>query len=188
MIGEITKAILDECAALLQGTGAEIILKTNFKKMEDESYSGNFILLDVQDAPDSLMYMGGLTRMDWKFAFNSYNFQPDAYNDDTSDYSTSLMNFIDIVRQHFTAGYSNQQWFTAGMNTIFNTYGFQFTFGGVFVAEAIEKDGVTMGWGVIMESTGLDDTTLSIIESAARLQTVNQVNNPPFTPQPIPIS
>lgn len=177
MIGEILNAVLLECRALLEGTGAEVILKTNLKQMTKENYSGNFILLDVQDAPESLQYPGGLTRMDWKFGFNSYNFEPDAYVDDQTGYATSLLNFIDMIRQHFTNGLDNAAWLTQGMTDIFNLFGFQYTFGGVTVAEAVEADGFIMGYKIDMESTALDQGTLAIVDSSSPLQNVVQHQN-----------
>lgn len=102
MIGEILQAIEDEAKELLSGTGASVMLKTNFMPKKTPDNSGYFILLGIEDAPDSLQYPGGLTRMDWNWAFNSYNWEPDAYNDDHSGYSTSLLNFIDRIRAHFS--------------------------------------------------------------------------------------
>jgi hypothetical protein len=171
-IGEILFAVLKECKALLSGSGAEIILKTNLKKLDREAYSGNFILIDWTDAVDSLQYPNGLTRMDWKIGFNAYNIQPDAYVDDPTDYSTALLNFIDQVRQHFESGLVNDWWLTQGMTDIWNQYGFQFTFGGVGVAEAVELNGLLMGWRIEMETTALDSVTRSIVESTGVLEHV----------------
>lgn len=181
MKGEILHAILFECKKLLEGSGADIILKTNFKSIvKGGTYSGNFILLDMQDGLDSLQFPGGLTRMDYKFSFNSYNYEPNTYVDDGSGYSEDLLNFIDMIRQHFSNGLDNNAWLTQEMTDIFNDYGFEFTFGGIGVAEAIETDGLMMGDSIIMESTALDAATLSIVPSASPLQTVKQVDNPPF--------
>lgn len=185
MIGEILNAVLQECKALLEGTGAEVILKTNMKSMVKESYSGNLILVDISDAPDSKQYANGLTQVDWKFGFNSYNYEPDAYVDDATGFSTKLLDFIDTIRQHFTSGLVNDAWLTQGMTDIFNQYGFQYTFGGIGVAEAVETDGLIMGYRIDMESTALDEATLSIIDSTSTLQKVQQVGNPPFTPPPV---
>ena len=182
MIGEITDAVLKECKELLQGTGAEVIFKTNLNQMSKETYSGNFVLLDILDAPDSKQYPGGLTQMEWKYCFNSYNFEPDSFVDDVTGYSTDLLNFIDTIRQHFSSAQGNDGWLTDDMRNVQEQYGFQFTFGGLTVAEAVEKDGIVMGYKIDMETTALDAATLYLVQSGSVLEHVNQVGNPPFQP------
>lgn len=102
MVGQILQAVLDETQELLSGTGAMVIFKTDFLPKNLPDNNGNFILLAIEDASESLQFPGGLTQMNWKFSFNSYNYSPDAYNDDKSGYSTSLLNFVDTIRQHFS--------------------------------------------------------------------------------------
>lgn len=182
MIGEITQAILDEASALLSSTGAMVILKTNFLPKKSPDNTGNFILLGIEDAPESQQYPGGLTRMDWKWAFNSYNWEPDAYNDDHSGYSTTLLDFIDTVRQHFSlAGLGRTGWLTPGMQNIFNLYGFQFTLTGLTNADAIDENGLIMGFKIGFDSTAIDNVTL-YTENDTVLLTVEQIDNPPFSP------
>jgi hypothetical protein len=103
MLGEILKAILDEGKALLAGSGAQLMLRTNFLIKETPDTTGNFVLLSVDDASTSGQYPGGLTQMDWRWYFGSYNYEPDAMVDDPSNYSTSLLNFIDTIRRHFSS-------------------------------------------------------------------------------------
>lgn len=184
MIGEILDAVLQECKALQSGTGASVMLKTNLAAMKKESYSGNFILLDIQDAQPSEQYPNGLTRMDWKFSFNTYQFEGDAMVDDNSGYATSLLNYIDMIRRHFSSGLINNLWLTQGMRDVWDNYGFQFTFGGITVADALEENGFLMGWKIDMESTALDDETSSIKPSNSGLEIVTQINNPPFDNMP----
>lgn len=104
MTGEILDAVLNEIQALLEGTGAMVMLKTNFKPGKAPDNTGNFVLLGLPDAEETFQYPGGLTRVDWQWALNSYNYEPDAMHDDKSGYSTSLLNFIDTVRRHFSIG------------------------------------------------------------------------------------
>lgn len=184
MIGEISDAVLQECKALQSGTGASVMLKTNLAAMKKESYSGNFILLDIQDAQPSEQYPNGLTRMDWKLSFNTYQFEGDAMVDDNSGYATGLLNYIDGIREHFSSGLVNNLWLTAAMTTVWETWGFQFTFGGITVADALEESGFLMGWKIDMESTALDPNTLSIVPSANPLENVTQIGNPPFDNMP----
>lgn len=193
MIGEITNAILNEIKALLSSTGAQVILKTNFQPKKLPDNNGNLVLLDIQAAPDSVQYPGGLTRMDWSWGLNSYNWEPDAYVDDETDYSTSLLNFIDTIRQHFSrslpgalqiSGDTNL-WLTESMTNIFDVYGFQFTLTGVTNADALDQDGLIMGFRIGFDSTAFDNSTLFVNDNVS-LQTASQVNNPPFGPnQPI---
>lgn len=104
MIGPILNAVLKECRALLAGDGSTVMLRTNFLKKGTPDNPGNFLLLDFGDAPDSVQYPGGLTRMDWRWGLNAYNYEPDAYVDDETDYSADLLNYIDKVRVHFELG------------------------------------------------------------------------------------
>jgi|GEM_PF-2401905 len=104
MTGPILDAVENEIQAVLEGTGAMLMLKTNFKPGKMPDNSGNFVLLGFDEADDTFQYPGGLTRADWHWSLNSYNYEPDAYHDDTTGYSTNLLNFIDLIRRHFSLG------------------------------------------------------------------------------------
>lgn len=104
MTGPILNAVMDEIQALLEGTGAMLMLKTNFKPGNLPDNTGNFVLLGFDEAEDTFQYPGGLTRVDWHWSLNSYNYEPDAYHDDPTIYSAGLLNFIDKVRRHFSLG------------------------------------------------------------------------------------
>lgn len=230
MIGEILNSILLECKALLSGTGAQTILKTQFKPSKLPDTNGNFVLLSLEDAPDTTQYPGGLTRCDWKWSFNSYNWEPDAYVDDDTGYSTSLLIFIDQIRQHFSLGpfgngivtsagilivgkiyqvangtidYNSNtlangsffvciggvttftttdigyvigtSWLTQAMANIFNIYGFQFTLTGITAADAIDQDGLIMGFKIGFDSTAFDQVT-KFTENDIVLETITQLN------------
>lgn len=236
MLGEILQSVLDEAQELLSGTGATVIFKTNFLPKNLPDNNGNFILLAIEDASESLQFPGGLTQMNWKFSFNSYAYEPDAYVDDHSGYSTTLLNFIDRVRQHFSlAGLSKTKilpngslvfgkqytvyngtinyngntfstgqtftpvadvltftsndagyvyvfgWLTPGMANIFDTYGFAFTLEGVTSADPVDQDGIILGYKIAFDSTSLDSVTL-YTEDDVILETVTQIDNPPFSP------
>jgi hypothetical protein len=214
MIGEILDSVLKECQALLSSTGATVILKTNFLPKKTPDNNGNFILLGLDAAPDTTQYPGGLTRCDWKWDFGSYNWEPDAYGDDQSGFSTDLLNFIDRIRQHFSLGALGKgvampgdtlkigviyqvingtivydgnpltagtffvcvaeainftstnngyvvgtSWLTQAMVTIFNNYGFQFTLTGITAADALDQDGLIMGFKIGFDSTAFDQVT-----------------------------
>lgn len=237
MIGEILQAVLDECDALLSGTGATVMLKTNFPPKKIPDNSGNFILLALDDAVTSGQYPGGLTQMDWRWSFNSYSYEPDAYVDDHSGYSTALLDFIDTIRQHFSSAgltkptvvsnnslfagkqytvrngsisynnviYTANQtfvaienvtqytiisgepvilaygWLTPGMAEIFTQWGFQFTLTGLTNADPVDEQGLIMGYKIGFDSTALDNTT-QYTEQDIILETVTQIDNPPFSP------
>lgn len=184
MTGEILNAVLMECKQLLQSTGAMVILKTDFKKPDGGvTYSGNMIMLSMDDAQESFRYPGGLTRMEWNMGFDSYNYEPNTMADDESGYSEQLLNFVDMIRQHFSSALETGGFLTQAMQNVYNTYGFQFTFGGVRPATGLELDGLVMGWGIYMESTALDQSTLNTVPSSSPLMFVNQI-----VPTPPPVS
>ncbi len=53
MIGEILNAVLSECTALLDGTGASVLLKTNFKLKDGLTNSMPLVLLVVKSQKNS---------------------------------------------------------------------------------------------------------------------------------------
>jgi hypothetical protein len=233
MLGEIINSILLETKALLSGSGATVMMKTNFKPARLPDNNGNFVLLDLEAAPDTVMYPGGLTRCDWKWDFGSYNWEPDAYGDDQSGFSTDLLNFIDRIRQHFSLGalgkgvampgdtlkvgviyqvingtivYNSNtllngtfftciegfttfttidtgyvvgtSWLTQAMADIFNTYGFQFTLTGITNADALDQDGLIMGFKIGFDSTSFDQVT-QFNEDDIILTTITQLQPTP---------
>jgi hypothetical protein len=178
MIGEILDAVLKECRALFDGTGATVILKTDFDSSNLLGYGMPLLLLDMPDGIDTGMYPGGVTHVDWQFAFNSYNYEPDAYVDDKSKYSTSLLNFIDEIRRHF----SFEVWKTADMNAIRDQYGFRYTLSGITPADAlIDGNGLIMGYKIVFDSIAIDTTTAAVQDSESVLEHVNQLGYPPTT-------
>lgn len=107
MIGQILNSVLQECKAFLQseGSGAQTMLKTNFKLKGTPDRNMPFVLIDLQDAPETFMYPGGLTMCGWKFSMNSYAYEPDSYIDDPTGYSAELLyDPIDTIRRHFSIG------------------------------------------------------------------------------------
>ena len=189
MLDEIVNAILAESLAYMaanprpDGAIGQVIFKTQFKPEKIGSYGMPLLILDVLDGPETTQYLGGVTRVDWIFAFNSYNYEPDQSADETaSGYSTSLLKFIDDIRTHFTFGV----WLTSGFASILSKYGFRFTLSGVMKADAIDQDGLVMGWKIIMDSIAIDTSTDYIVESTSTLEFPGFINNPP-TPGGPPI-
>lgn len=237
MINNILFALLNESKAFLEGTGGQIMLRTNFKPSKLPDYTMPLVLLSLDNAEDSFQYPGGLTQMGWKIGFNSYNYEPDAFDDDPSEYSTNLLYFpIDAIRQHFSLGALGNgvvydtgvlrtgiiymvengsitydavllpkgtyftaidgqdtftttndgyaigtSWLTQGMVTIFNDFGFQFTLSGVTAADALEESGIVMGYKISFDTTALDSIT-TYTKCDRDLETVTQIDNPPFSP------
>jgi len=179
MIGDILNAILAECQAFLSDStgnpsgGGTVILKTDFRNDHERTYSMPLILLDMIDGSDSRQFIGGGSALEWNFAFNSYNIAPDAYAGDVNleGYSADLLDVIDRIRQHFSFG----QWLTEQMIGIVDNYGFRFTFGGINRADALEGDGVVMGWRLHFESMAIDNTTNFVVPSSSGLEQVIQV-------------
>jgi len=179
MIGDILNAVMQECKALLVDEGGTIMLKTDYKTSNLPSYTMPLLLVDLLDAPDSLQYPGGLTRVDWNFAMNSYNYAPDPKADDPTGYSMQLLDIIDKIRSHFSKGI----WLNTTSPTmidILNNYCFKFTLSGITSADALDQDGLIMGYKIIFDSVGVDDGTSSEVDSTAPLETVDQIDNPPF--------
>jgi hypothetical protein len=168
MINEILQAVIDECNALFLNTGGTVIFKTDFKSDSLVTYTMPLLIVDVVDAPDSGQQIGGLTRVDWMFAMNSYNYMPNSQIIDDKGYSTSLLKPIDTIRQHF----SNGVWLTSGMTDILNNYGFKFALSGITGADALEQDGIILGYKIMFDSLAFDSDTLDTIDSTEELETI----------------
>jgi hypothetical protein len=177
MIGEILDAVIKECRALLDGSGATVILKTDFKTNNLATYGQPLLLLDIPDGVESGMYHGGVTHADWLFCLNSYNYEPDAYADDTSGYSTGLLDIIDEIRRHF----SFEVWLSPEMTTVRQKYGFRFTLSGISPGDALQADGLVMGYKLIFDSIAIDLATAAVADSANGLEHVVQLGYPPTT-------
>lgn len=177
MIGEIIDSVLKECRALLDGAGATVILKTDFRTDNLATYGMPLLLLDIPDGTDTGMYLGGHTRTDWVFGFNSYNNEPDAYNDDTTGYSTGLLDIIDEIRRHF----SFEVWLTPGMDQMRDKYGFRYSLSGILPADALDASGLVMGYKILFDSIAIDVDTRAVAESSAVLEHVGQQGYPPTT-------
>lgn len=180
MIGDILKAILTECRVFLsdaEGGGfiGTVILKSEYSAKNLPTYSMPLLLLDMTDGSDSRAFIGGGESMDWSFAFNSYNYNADAYADDAlaGGYSEDLLDVIDLIRQHF----SFKSWLTPGMTEINSNYGFVFTFGGIAKADHIDDSGIIMGWRVMFESMAIDEVTEWVEPSTEVLEEVTQVGD-----------
>jgi len=193
MTGEIMQAVLKECQQLLQAqtadiyTGGTVVFKTDWKP-EQTADQMPLILLDMIDSPDASQYLGGVTRMDWMFAMNAYSTMPDAYADDIADpYSTSLINIIDVIRQHFTTAQANSTWLTDEMVNITEDYGFKFTLSGLQMADALAfRTGFIKGWRILFDSVAVEEITDFTTESTEVLENVVQIGstetNELFTP------
>lgn len=170
MIGAILNAVILECRELLKNTGGTVILKTNYKSTDLISYGMPLLLVDLVEAGDTGQYVGGATHADWMFAFNSYNYEPDSYTDDTSGYSANLLNVIDTIRQHFSKGI----WLTQGMTDILNNYCFKYTLSGIMPADALDQDGLVMGYRIVFDSIAIDNSTNSVQMSESALEHIAQ--------------
>jgi hypothetical protein len=184
MTDEILKAVLDEALAFLQQTSdgifpGTLILETDYKSAQLESYSMPLLIIDMVDAPDESQYPGGTTRVDWVFGFNSYTYAPDSYVDDASPYSTSLMKIIDSIRRHFSLRF----WILPArtdpnnpmtMPDIEENYGFVFTLSGLVRAKQLDQDGLIMGWRIMFDSVAIDEETNWTLDNQGPLEHVTE--------------
>ena len=171
MIGEILNAVIQEAKLLFEGQGGTVLIKTDYKNSSLPSYSMPLLIVDLLDANELTHYINGVTRADWNFAFNSYNYMPDLYNDDNSEYSKNLLNVIDDVRRHFQTG----DWKSPLMVAVLENYGFKFTIMGINPADALEDQGLVMGYKIVFDSVAIDNQTNTILNSTQVLEKVTQL-------------
>lgn len=176
MIGEIIDAVIKEIQALFDDTNSTVALKTGFNTDNLVAYKMPLLLLDIPDGTETGMYHGGVTHADWLFALNSYSYEPDAYGDDLSGFSTSLLNITDEIRRHF----SFEVWKTQAMYDIRNNYGFRYTLSGLLPADAlVGPQGLIMGYKIVFDSIAIDMTTAAVQPSESVLEHVHQLGYPP---------
>jgi hypothetical protein len=175
MIDEILDAVLNECKALLTDTGGTVLFKTNYKPANLPNYTMPLILCDLYESEDAKQLLGGASLLDWMFALNSYNYEPDAYVSEETGYSTSLTKVIDDVRRHFSKG----DWLTTDMTGIVEKYGFKFTLSGILPADALDQDGLVFGKRIVFDSVSIDTDTSFVQPSNDPLEKVEQVGWPP---------
>ena len=181
--GSILEAVRQEALAFLQantdpliGAGT-VIVETDFSHAKMESYGMPLLIIDMVDGHETSAWLGNVTRYDFMFGLNSYNYMPDSNVDDDSGYSPGLLDIIDEIRVHFSAGLANGLWLTAGMTNIFNDYCFQFTLMGIARAKALNADGLKMGWRLGFDSVAVDNSTNSTQPSTQPLTHVTGTVN-----------
>ena len=178
MIEDILSAVKAECLALCQTMDPQVgtlILDTDFKDTGKMTYSMPFMMLDMMDGPDTNQWLGGASKVCWDFRICVYGYEPDAYADDSSGYSESLLAPMDLVRRQF----SQRQWLTAGMGNIETQYGFRFTLDGIHKAPPLRhEDGLCLGWAIRLESIAVDLQTDPIVPSTQTLNELDQVGYP----------
>ena len=57
------------------------------------------------------------------------------------------------------------QWLTQGMNDILNSYGFRFTLSGIVKADALDQDGLILGYRIVFDSLAYDMVTFNAKQS-----------------------
>ena len=176
MINDILNAVMQECRAFLTDKGGSVILKTDYKASNLPTYTMPLILTDLLDASEAFQYPGGRTQLSWMFALNSYANMLDATIDDNSGNSINLLQVIDDIRRHFSIG----NWITEGMGNVLNNYCFKFTLSSISPADALNEDGLVMGYKIIFDSVALDTVTDVVQDSVSVVEVVEQVGNPPF--------
>lgn len=162
MVDEIIDAVQKEAEAFSKENGefiGQIILKTNFINTGEVAYVMPLGLLDILGGSETSQYPGGVTRVDWNWAFNLYNYYANVYGDDVSGETARLMKWTDQVRRHF----STRNWLTQGMKDIECRYDFRFTLSGVQEADHLKyREGLCKGWRFMFESIALDKETDSV--------------------------
>jgi hypothetical protein len=154
--GTIISAIMAELKYFLNGQGT-YLLDTQLKS--EVNYEFPLVIFDVGNGGDSAQYPGnGLTRIDYDLTFRVYNYEPNAYDDEDYDYSSSLMDIIDNLRTFL----ENETWLTNKMVDLVNNFGFKMTFQGMNKAENLQSNEVLiMGYSLSFASVAFDPGTLA---------------------------
>lgn len=164
MIPSIAQSIIDECKAFIQEDpdflGATVIFHTDFDFNNVPSYTMPLIIIEVNDAPESGQFIGGVQHIDWIINLNVYNFEPSPTEDD-SNFSTGLLIVMDKIRNHFL----NEMPLAQSFIDMIDNYGFNYVLSGIQEAPELEKDNVLlMGKRIGFDSIGIDTDTNQYID------------------------
>lgn len=155
--GEIIYAFTQELKALFDDGSVTILVKTNNKSGEQPTYKFPLVELDMQPGTDSGEFIGGLTMEDYHAVFSVYNFQQGTPEDDT-DYSATLIDIVDVVRQKFL---NFATFLSPEMSTAFNAYGMKLTYAGSGEAHPLEHaDGLAEGTAIHFYVVAMDNTVI----------------------------
>ena len=178
MIELISQAIIDEVNAYKAADttgmylGATVMIDTDFNIHNVPSYTLPLIILEIDDAPNSVQLVGGATQMEWNWYLTIYAFEPDPYA--ASSYGTGLLQIIDDLRQHF----NGVNFLAQSFIDIQNNFSFTFVLNGVIKAQEIEKDNkIVIGRKIQFESVAFDSKTQPVTDSTNALSTIQNTFN-----------
>jgi hypothetical protein len=170
MISAVINALTKELKYLVKDNEGMVILDTNIKN--DASFSLPLVVLECDDAPESAALMGGLVRMDWSFRMRIYTQGPDAYADDETELSTSHLDFMDVIKNHFIKGV----WKTKLMYDLVTSYEFRMTYTGTYKAQDLDTEDRTIK-GVVhnFETIGFDKSIQPLEYMTIESETANGI-------------
>lgn len=153
--GEIIYAFSQELKALFADGSVTILVKTDNKNNQQPTYKLPLVEIDMQPGGDSGEFLGGLTMEDYHLSLSVYNYQQGT-PEDTTDYSATLIDIVDIVRQKFV----NFAVFLAPeMAAAFAAYGMRMTYSGSGEAHPLEHaDGLADGTAIRFSVVAFDNT------------------------------
>lgn len=155
--GEIIFAFTQELKALFADDSVTILVKTDYPRSNMPTYKFPLVEVDMQPGGDSGEFLGGLTMEDYHCTFSVYNHQQGTPEDPT-DYSATLVDITDTVRQQFS---NFSSYLSAELIAAKNTYGMRLTYAGSSEAKPIEHaDGTAMGTSIHFDVVAFDNTKI----------------------------
>jgi hypothetical protein len=166
MTPEIIQAIVEELKEIAleiqtnTGIYPEVFLKNDYNRKEGVTSATTFIVIDFPNAPESKMFSGGLTSVEWDLHLNIYCFLDD--NAVSYDLSTSLsyLQDFDFIRDAFNLRALTKSWVTSSMKSIVSNYGSTFAFVGIQDAASLPDGNNIKGFCLIYNTIHLNANTL----------------------------
>lgn len=155
--GEIIFAFTQELKTLFADDSVTILVKTDYPSKDMSTFKFPLVEVDMQPGGDSGEFLGGLTMEDYHCTFSVYNHQQSTPEDPT-DYSATLVDITDIVRQQFS---NFSSYLSAELIAAKNTYGMRLTYAGSAEARPLEHaDGTAMGTAIHFNVVAFDNTKI----------------------------
>jgi len=171
MIAQITSALVDELQFLFDSYKITVLFKNSSKSKANDisSYLMPLVIVERRKSSDSIQQiLGGVMIEAWDFAISVYDYEANQELQPDQGFSFSLMEIVNIVKNHF----AQRQWFTQSFIDIVNNFSFNMTLTtGVSDAQELGTDnGLCVGFEIDYATIAYDTSTSFVQPSTQTLE------------------
>jgi len=168
----VKKALLLELKKMFENQPVTVIYNTNLQKNNNPIYTLPLVIFGAKISNDTKRMPNGITELNLDFSISVYTYEPNPELTDDNDYSLSLEDIFDEIRQYF----SLKQFQTSEIKDIINNYSFNYVLNDIVDADPIENDEVNLiGYKLNYSGLFYDISTISEPLSNSTLLNVIQI-------------